>query len=382
MTSTEFRSDLKLESVSIYNLWGKDEIFLPINDQVTILTGINGSGKSTLLNIIYDSLIFEPKKKGMPSTSKNRFWSSRCTFKNKFKMDTLILPYSENQQVDLDELDDLLRGNLNNSEVIKDIQKIYCDAESNDNLTYISYDSKPKGEIWRKQTFHPETKEGEFNESLIRDEEPLGFIYQEDRVSLHLNKDSDSEKNSFYKAIYRSSIDDRFLHIRNVIQAKQSIYYKKLADVFSNISHETFSFNEVINSKEYLDASKKTDEIENVVSILNTYFKSSGKEMTRDEENKYTLALLSDEERNPISWNLLSRGEKTIIYLFFAVYHYKNINKIFILDEPDVSLHVSWQENLIRDLVSIAPENQFIIATHSPSLVLKGWLPNCLELQV
>ncbi|WEK79855.1 AAA family ATPase [Vibrio alginolyticus] len=382
MTSTEFRAGLKIEDISIFNLWGKDKITLPINEQVTFLTGINGSGKSTLLNIIYDSLILDPKKKSLPSTSKNRFWSSRCSFTNEFIMDTLVLPYSENNKVDLEELDEILQGNLDNSRVVKKVQKIFHDAEVAEQLTYISYDAEPRGEIWRKQTFSPELMGMKDADLYFREQEPLGFIYQEDRVSLHANRDGDKEKNLFYKSVYRSSIDDRFSHIRTVIQARESVYYKRLADVFSKISHDKFVFDEVIKSKDYLEISQKVEEIDNVVSILNSYFEASGKELVRDEENKYTLALLSDEERMPISWNLLSRGEKTIIYLFFAIYHYKDKVNVFLLDEPDTSLHVSWQENLIKDLVSIAPSNQFIIATHSPSLVMNGWLDNCLELKV
>ncbi|MDZ5515907.1 AAA family ATPase [Vibrio fluvialis] len=380
MTNTEFRSGLKIKDISIFNLWGKEKIYLSLDKQVTFLTGINGSGKSSLLNIIYDSLILDPKKLRMPSTSKNRFWSSRCEFTNGFSVDTLVLPYSKSNNIDMDELDELLKGNLSDIETIKKAQKIYYDAESEEQLTYISYDAQPKGEIWRKQHAFPNM---EIEDStLVRDQEPLAFLYQEDRVPLHATNESESDKYAFYKTIYRSSIDDRFLHIRSVIQAKESIYFKKLADIFSKVSPDKFYINEIINSNEYLEASQKTEEIEHVVSLLNTYFETSGKELVHDEDNKYTLALQSDEDRTPISWNLLSRGEKTLIYLFFAVYHYKEKNKVFLLDEPDVSLHVSWQERLVKDLVSIAPNSQFIIATHSPSLVMKGWLPNCLELQV
>ncbi|MCR9385241.1 AAA family ATPase, partial [Vibrio metoecus] len=277
----------------------------------------------------------------------------------------------------------LMKDKLTDSQVMKQVQEMFFDAELGDKLTYITYDYEPKGEIWRKQNFYPNIVHEEELDNLVRDQEPLAFIYQEDRVMLHSrsNDEGEQEKSRFYRSVYRSSIDDRFEYLRNAIQVRESFYYKKMANLFSKLSPESFSFDDVVKSDSYLEVSKKLEEIESVLKSLNSYFELSGKKVVRDENNKYTLALLKDED-TPICWNLLSRGEKTLLYLFFAIYYFKERVNVFLLDEPDISLHVSWQENLIRDLVSIAPNNQFIVATHSPSLVMKGWLPYCLELQV
>lgn len=341
-----------------------------------------GLVRVSLLNIIFDSLILDPKKMRMPSTSKNRFWSSRCDFTNGFSMDTMVIPYSKDSNIDLTELDNLMKNKLNDSDVIKQVQEMFYDAEQGEKLTYITYDYEPKGEIWRKQNFYPEIKDDTELDNLFREQEPLAFIYQEDRVMLHSrSEDAEQEKSRFYRSVYRSSIDDRFEYLRNAIQVRESFYYKKIANVFSKLQPESFSFEDAVKSDSYIEVSKKLEEIELIINLLDSYFKKSGKKVVRDEYNKYTLALLEDEE-TPICWNLLSRGEKTLLYLFFAVYFFKERVNVFLLDEPDISLHVSWQENLISDLVSIAPDNQFIIATHSPSLVMKGWMPYCLELQV
>ncbi|EJL6793826.1 AAA family ATPase, partial [Vibrio alginolyticus] len=129
MTGSKFRSELKVKNINIYNLWGRDEISIPIHEKVTFLTGINGSGKSSLLNIFFDSLVLDPKKMKMPGTSKNRFWSSRCTFTNDFIIETLILPYLDNN-VDLDKLDERLKDNLSDVKVIKEVQNVFFEAES------------------------------------------------------------------------------------------------------------------------------------------------------------------------------------------------------------------------------------------------------------
>ncbi|GBQ13317.1 hypothetical protein CFR78_14335 [Komagataeibacter rhaeticus] len=38
-------------------------------------------------------------------------------------------------------------------------------------------------------------------------------------------------------------------------------------------------------------------------------------------------------------------------------------------DEPELSLHIDWQENLVPSLKKINPNSQVIFATHSPDIV-------------
>lgn len=133
----------------------------------------------------------------------------------------------------------------------------------------------------------------------------------------------------------------------------------------------------LLRDKKYLDLMRKKNEITKVYETLNEYFQDSGKEIVKDpDDHKITLKRIGSE--GSMSWHLLSRGEKTLIYMFFMVFLYKEKVKIFLLDEPEISLHVKWQEHLIKDLTTLAPNTQFIITTHSPNLVMNGWMNNCL----
>ena len=44
---------------------------------------------------------------------------------------------------------------------------------------------------------------------------------------------------------------------------------------------------------------------------------------------------------------------------------------VYIADEPELSLHISWQEKLLESLVSLDGKIQVIVATHSPDIVGK-----------
>ena len=70
-----------------------------------------------------------------------------------------------------------------------------------------------------------------------------------------------------------------------------------------------------------------------------------------------------------ISSAKMSAGEKQL--LSFVCYNafYENIP--FIIDEPELSLHVDWQRNLLPILKSQKTMNQIIIATHSPFIYSK-----------
>jgi predicted ATP-binding protein involved in virulence len=57
--------------------------------------------------------------------------------------------------------------------------------------------------------------------------------------------------------------------------------------------------------------------------------------------------------------------------------------EIFIIDEPELSLHLGWQELFVDSITTSSPETQFILATHSPSIV--GSIENeelCIDLSI
>ena len=50
-------------------------------------------------------------------------------------------------------------------------------------------------------------------------------------------------------------------------------------------------------------------------------------------------------------------------------------NNVVLIDEPEISLHVSWQKEFLNDLLRIIELQNFqvIIATHAPSIINDRW---------
>ncbi|MBN4910364.1 AAA family ATPase [Staphylococcus sp. EG-SA-13] len=68
-----------------------------------------------------------------------------------------------------------------------------------------------------------------------------------------------------------------------------------------------------------------------------------------------------------VKLNILSSGEKQIISIFTLVYLEFFNEKLFILiDEPELSLSVLWQEKLIEDIYNSGNVEYLIAVTHSP----------------
>lgn len=70
-----------------------------------------------------------------------------------------------------------------------------------------------------------------------------------------------------------------------------------------------------------------------------------------------------------IPLNLLSSGEKHLLRIFIETL-LTSVSTLLI-DEPEISLHIDWQERLISEMQQLNPDAQFIIATHSPAIMAK-----------
>jgi predicted ATP-binding protein involved in virulence len=74
-----------------------------------------------------------------------------------------------------------------------------------------------------------------------------------------------------------------------------------------------------------------------------------------------------------LSLEVLSSGEQHEIVLLYDLLFKTEKNALVMIDEPELSLHVSWQKSFVKDLLEIIKIAEFdvILATHSPYIVGK-----------
>lgn len=73
------------------------------------------------------------------------------------------------------------------------------------------------------------------------------------------------------------------------------------------------------------------------------------------------------EEGQPLRLSQLSSGELQVLCIVVKAIGARG--GVVIIDEPELSLHIDWQRDLLPMLRKVAPQSQFIVATHSPELM-------------
>lgn len=75
----------------------------------------------------------------------------------------------------------------------------------------------------------------------------------------------------------------------------------------------------------------------------------------------------------------LSSGEKQMLIILLTVLLQNNQPYVLLMDEPEASLHVEWQQRLVSIIRKMNPNAQIILTTHSPALIMDGWLDAVTE---
>ena len=52
---------------------------------------------------------------------------------------------------------------------------------------------------------------------------------------------------------------------------------------------------------------------------------------------------------------------------------------VLLMDEPEISLHIEWQQRLLELITDLNPNAQIILTTHSPAVVMNGWIDHVTE---
>ncbi|WP_431981989.1 AAA family ATPase [Streptomyces qinglanensis] len=127
----------------------------------------------------------------------------------------------------------------------------------------------------------------------------------------------------------------------------------------------------------YLDDSDKKlanfqdllERVELFRSIVNSRFQFKKIDLSRQG-----FELVDDFGRTlPVS--SLSSGEQHELVLAYELLLNVEQGALVLIDEPEISLHVAWQQEFMNDIAKIASTAslRFVVATHSPQVIHKWW---------
>ena len=125
------------------------------------------------------------------------------------------------------------------------------------------------------------------------------------------------------------------------------------------------------------DTNTKLDMFEEIASriellkrIVNSRFLY--KKLEVNSESGFVLRSSRGETLRPRD---LSSGEQHELVLAYELLFKVEKNSLILIDEPELSLHVAWQQQFLRDLGEIAglASLDFLVATHSPQIIHDQW---------
>lgn len=104
--------------------------------------------------------------------------------------------------------------------------------------------------------------------------------------------------------------------------------------------------------------------------IISERFKYKGISISKESGVSFTTI-----DGAPLSPTSLSSGEQHELVLLYEFLFKVRPNSLILIDEPEISLHIAWQEQFLKDLQQITELASFdvLIATHSPQLIYDRW---------
>ncbi len=186
------------------------------------------------------------------------------------------------------------------------------------------------------------------------------------------NKIQESEYRKLLKLDYVSTFDvkgdgkssqDSYLDTR--LEKLQSDYGYYLSDLVKELTERINSNSSI--TKQELD---KINERKNLfIRLVNECFAETGKELSNDSTK---LVFLKDKTIG-IYPKELSSGEKQLLIILLTVLLERGEEYVLMLDEPEISMHISWQYKLIDMILQLNPNVQILLTTHSPMIFSDGW---------
>ena len=412
-----------LNKVDISGFWGDKKITIKFNSDINFLIGVNGSGKTTLINLIaavlsadlptLDRLPFNKIKlqlnevngKNKPTievekkTHENSPYPS-INFKIKEKTSDKASVYS------LNELEEdryyrgrpiessrrfrhsrIRRGHGNNL-----IERLRCLVQA----SWLSI---------HRTTAPSRVHEERSYESTI--DQKLSELSNEFvRYFSSLEKQSINETEKFQQTIFLSLLSDKSEQkiVKSIVNLNIKNEKKYIIDIFKLFGLDENVFTERVNThfKTFAEAQQKLDKnqistLDDLAAIIGTWRIHSvvqeynklldkrkkifeprdtflevinglmqSKKLLITDKNEL---LVQTQSGKMILLTRLSSGEKQLIIILGECLLQEKKPWVYIADEPELSLHIKWQETLVHNLRRINPSSQIIFATHSPDIV-------------
>jgi predicted ATPase len=406
-----------IEKIEITGFWGDHKVAFNVRDDVNFLIGRNGSGKTTVINLVaagltadfqtldriqFETIIIRLKEVGgrkKPSIEIRKIESKNLPFPS---ISYLIKDTAKSKGVEFS-LDDY-EEQLAFRDYAHRLQRNLLRHRSNSVLVVLKEHINVSWLSVHRSSIQYQREEKNWESSVDKKLEELSNNLV--RLFSQLSEKATILLEDFQKAVFLSLLSDKDvgeigsrlkkLDVGEERHSLEEIYsqfglranqYKSRTEKhFTSLEKglRKFSKNEPLTLddlaaltgtirihavvEDWIHLQEKRKEIfspkDTFISILNSLVVR--KLFFVNEKNELSVKTA---ENRPFRLFQLSSGEKQLLIVLGEALLQEGNPWIYIADEPELSLHVTWQESLVRNLKSINPNAQILFATHSPDIV-------------
>lgn len=335
---------MKLISASVQGLFGSYNHTIDINSEgITFIHSPNGVGKTVFMTLIYNMV--------------------RCDVESlsQFSFEKATLAFDDGSEIVATKESDRVRMALNKNGVFENITSASSVGLSSP--TYITSS---------RLTTRRSDGSLVYSLDLYIDELKSWFQTAKDDSAIYVDGVECEEDLTDYDIEYRlknlkAKVDFMF---DSGFRVNLPLGYK-LSPSRYDISKNHTGYLKLVNVLEsYLE--KDYQLAESIIAyqdIVNSFFTNKRLQISAGR----MMVILKDGSTIPME--SLSSGEKHLLIILYRLLFQAKPGSLAIIDEPEISLHVSWQQKLGDVLSEICRirDIQIIIATHSPQIIHERW---------
>ncbi len=384
---------MKLKKITINKLFGLEynnfEINLYPAEKITLLYGFNGLGKTTIIKLVSAiiscdlvkllelhfesaSLTFEDNSKLCVKRDSNFKESNIRMLRWKSRKEEKVYYHPISFIEIIGDTETIYNFRIVGSEkhIVSEYSNPQClDNNSLEKLRKLQEKLLEKVDlhiIFGNRDFNRTTSPYVFQDRIRFNKEELNkkeilCDYQEAKNIIEILSEQLKEIEDKHPELkHHNSITHETYFLFNQLPTNNQIhYYARIPDKLEELEKYLFK------NKELLTIEK----IQLFENIINKNLGLIYKDVRFTDTSLIVENIYSNDEQ--LSLGMLSSGEKNILCLFLEIIFLGKGNSIFFIDEPETSLHIEWQSNLVNCLLEICNkyDNQIIITTHSPEVV-------------